>query len=324
MILRELPDARLVPLPENAAFRQAFYARWGRENAVVMGSCRRAEFEPWVQTLSVKRAWGGTEEYLLEGRRLAVDDGRTLVLNEGARYGARIASRAPVTSLAVFFRPGMAAEVAAAASRPVHAALDRGAAPDRTPLAFAEHLRPADDAVGALMTRLRDALRAGEDDDAWLEERLHDLLAAMLEAESGWRARAERLRDLSRSSRDELLARVDRAADCLLSRYAEPLTLDDLAAAATLSKYHLLRAFRLVHGTTPMAMLARQRAARAARLLADAAMSLDDVAACSGFGSRQTLFRQLRRHYGDGGRALRARQRGDVWFWPGDGGVIVT
>jgi AraC-like DNA-binding protein len=310
MILRELPDARLVPAPENAAFRQAFYARWGRENAVVLGARCRAEFAPWVQTLSVKRAWGGTEEYLLEGRRLAVDEGRTLVLNEGARYGARIASRAPVTSLAVFFRPGMAAEVAAAAAMGVHDALDRGVSPGRSPVAFAEHLRPADDRVGARLLHLRDAVRAGEDDEGWLEEQLLDLLAEMLRAERGWRARAERLRDLSRSSRDELLARVDRATDYLLSRHAEPLTLDDLAGEAALSKYHLLRAFRHVHGTTPMAMLARLRATHARALLADDTLSLDDVAACSGFGSRQTLFRQLRRHFGDGGRALRTRVSG--------------
>jgi len=33
----------------------------------------------------------------------------------------------------------------------------------------------------------------------------------------------------------------------------------------------------------------------------------EEIAEASGFGSRQTLFRQLRRHRGDGGRALRAR-----------------
>ena len=75
--------------------------------------------------------------------------------------------------------------------------------------------------------------------------------------------------------------------------------------AARLSKYHLVRAFHAVHGETPMALLARTRVRAARRLLADPALSLEDVAALSGFGSRQTLFRQLRRHCGDGGRGLR-------------------
>ncbi len=41
MILARLPD--LPPAPEtaaNAGFRQAFYRRWGRENAIVCGPAR--------------------------------------------------------------------------------------------------------------------------------------------------------------------------------------------------------------------------------------------------------------------------------------------
>jgi len=305
MILRDLPDARLARVPENTAFRAGFYARWGRENAVVLGTTTRAEFEPWTQTLSIKRAWGGEESYLLEGRRLAVDEARTLVLNEGARYGARIASLRPVTSLAVFFRPGMADEVAAAALEGWPRALAHGPGVGRRATGFAEHLRPSDDRVGARLLAIRDAVRGGEDDEDWLEEQCHELLGAMLAAELGWRARAGRLAELSRSSRDELLARVDRATDCLLTRHAERVTLDELAASAALSKFHLLRAFRAVHGVTPMSMLAAVRTRAAVRLLEDESQSLEEVAQASGFGSRQTLFRHLRRHCGAGGQALR-------------------
>lgn len=307
MILRELPDDRLAPRPGNEAFRAWFYARWGRENAVVTGTKVRAEFAPFTQALSVKRALGGTEEYLLPGRRLAVDERRTLVLGAGATYGARIAGDRPVTSFAVFFRPGLVEEVAAAARMSRVRALDQGDAPASRPVVFEESLRPADGCVAARLDALRVAIEAGEDDEAWLEERLQALAAALLGEERGWRARAERLSDLGRAPRIELLARVDRATDHLLTHRAEAVTLDDLAAASRLSKCHLLRAFRAVHGTTPMAMLARERTQLALRLLADPELSLEDVAARSGFGSRQTLFRQLRRHRGAGGSALRQR-----------------
>jgi AraC-like DNA-binding protein len=307
MILRELPRRLLPPSPPDSAFRRWFYERWGRENAVVLGLAREIEFPPFTQALSVKRAWGGREDYLLPARRLAVDDDHFLVLNDGAHYGARIASPMPVLSLGVFFRPGMAAGVAGAARRGLRGLLDDAADRPLPDTGFAEHLRPVDAALGARFDALRDAILAGEDDEQWLEERLQALLWALLDAEPGWRGRSLRLAGAGRAAHAELLVRVDRATDFILSCHAQPITLDDVAAAARLSKYHLVRVFREVHGLTPMTLVARARARTAERLLRDPSLTLDEVAARSGFGSRHTLFRQLRRHCGDGGRALRRR-----------------
>ena len=308
MIVNAFPDLPPRPLtPANAGFRRWFYERWGRENALVLGRATRIEFGPYTQALSVKRAWGGSEDYLFETRRLAVDGDHLLVLNEGAHYGARIASPTPVTSLAVFFRPGLAEELAGAAGQSAAALLERGHEPVHADVGFAEHLRPLDAAVESRLLVLRDAALAGEDDEQWLEEKLQGLLWALLRAEPGWRQRSLRLADQCRSAHGELLARVDRATDFIVSHQAGALTLDQIAAASRLSKYHLVRVFRQVHGLTPMAFLARLRARRAERLLADSRLTLDEVAELCGFGSRQTLFRQLRRHCGDGGRALRRR-----------------
>jgi len=42
-ILNKLPDLLPMPLtPENLFFRRTFYARWGKENAVVLGAASRA------------------------------------------------------------------------------------------------------------------------------------------------------------------------------------------------------------------------------------------------------------------------------------------
>lgn len=316
MILRELPDLAPRPLTAaNAGFRQWFAEHWGRENAIVMGLSRDVEFPPHTQTLSIKRAWGGEgEDYLLPGRRLRVDAGRCLILNQGGHYGARIRSSEPVLSFGVFFRPGMAEEIAHAARQTLPEALAAGGQDGRLSAGFAEHLRPAEGALNGELTTLRDAVLAGRGaalgdagDEAWLEERLQSLLWRMLEAEPGWRSRSDRLAALSQSQHAELLARLDRATDFMLSCHAEPLTLDEIAAVARLSKYHFVRCFRALQGCTPMAWLGRLRAEHAERLLRDAALSLDEVAARSGLGSRQTLFRQLKRLGGAGGQALRER-----------------
>ncbi|MBW8848769.1 MAG: helix-turn-helix transcriptional regulator [Burkholderiales bacterium] len=316
MILRELPDLAPRPLTAaNAGFRQWFAEHWGHENAVVMGWSRDVEFPPHTQTLSIKRAWGGDgEDYLLPARRLCVDADHCLILNQGGHYGARIRSAEPVLSFGVFFRADMAAELAHAARQSWPEALAADGESGRLASGFAEHLRPADEALGTELTALRDAVLAGRgevladaDDEAWLEERLQSLLWRMLAAEPGWRGRSQRLAALSRGQHAELLARIDRATDFMLSCHAEALTLDDIAAVARLSKYHFVRCFRALHGCTPMAWLARLRTQRALRLLRDAALTLDEVATRSGLGSRQTLFRQLKRAGGAGGQALRER-----------------
>ncbi len=312
MILRELPDLAPRPLTAaNAGFRQWFAERWGRENAVVMGLSRDVEFPPHTQTLSIKRAWGGEgEDYLLPGRRLRVDARHCLILNQGGHYGARIRSEAPVLSMGIFFRPDMATELAHAARQTLPEALAADGEGGRHALDFAEHLRPADGALEAELAALRDAVLADAHDEAWLEERMQSLLWRMLEAEPGWRSRSGRLAALSRGQHAELLARLDRATDLMLSCHGQPLTLDDIAAEARLSKYHFVRCFRALRGCTPMAWLTRQRTAHALRLLQDATLSLDEVAARSGLGSRQTLFRQLKRRGGAGGQALRERVSG--------------
>ncbi len=308
MILRQVPDLPPRPLTRaNAPFREWFYERWGRENAVIVYRANQVEFPPYTQALSIKRAWGGTEDYLVGARRLAVGDSHGLILNEGAHYGARIRSATPVISLAVFFRPGMAEEVAHAAAQQPAQALDSGHGAGRAACGFAEHLRVVDPHVETQLALLLGGVLAGQTDDAWLEEQLQDLLWAMLRAEPGWRARGLRLQGTSRSAHAELLERVDRATDHILSHFALPLTLDDIAAAAALSKYHLVRVFREVHGVTPFDLLTRTRTQAAQRLLQDTSLPLDAVLAHSGFGSRQTLFRQLRRHFGAGGRELRRR-----------------
>ena len=229
MILRDQPDLPPRPLtPANAEFRRHFYARWGHENVVFLLRTRQAEFPPYTQALSIKRAWGGSEDYVLAARRLRVGERHGLILNDGAHYGAHIASPTPVTSLGVLFRPGMAQECAGALGQSAAQALDREREPARAECGFAEHLRPLESRIDAQLTAIRDAVLAGRvddqgQDDDWLEEQLHALLTAMLAAEPGWRARSQRLAGQSRSAHAELLRRVDGATDFILSCYTQPL-----------------------------------------------------------------------------------------------------
>lgn len=307
LILREMPDIAPRPLTAaNAAFRTEFYRRWGTENAIVCGASTYAEFAPFRQTLSIKSARGGSEQYMVGSRRVAVDDDAWLVLNDGQIYSSLLAGSRPVYSFCVFFRPALAGEVYATLRMSPARSLDGNDAPVRQ-FEFAENLRPHDDVMTPALRRLEHLVADGLDDADELEEEMQQLAWALLLTHDRRLRRAASLPAMRVATRAELLRRVDRAADYLLCTYTAPFDLDRLADAAHLSKFHLARLFRAVHGVPPYAFLQRKRAVTARRLLTTTEMAAERVAEAVGFGSRATMFRQLRLQFGRGARALRAR-----------------
>lgn len=152
-------------------------------------------------------------------------------------------------------------------------------------------------------------MRDGIDDADAIEEALQSLLQKMIGADHRLRAVERSIASAKPSTREELLKRVNWAADFICSHHAAPITLDEIATAATLSKFHLVRLFRQVHGVSPHRFLVNKRLAAASRLLNRTDLDLGEVARLAGFGTRWSLFRQLRRQTGEGGTALRKAAR---------------
>lgn len=313
MILTSLPD--LPPRPEtvaNAAFRRRFYERWGRENAVVCGPACEVEFARHVQTLSIKMAWGGCsagERYLLPRRDVLVDDDSYLVLDEGRAYGSVVRARRPVHSFAVFFRPGMAAEVAGQRRQSTAQALD--AVPLATPVAFRPHLRRHDGSVSPRLHALWLAVRQGERDEDWLEQSLFKLLDALLDAEHAIDAN-QAPSPTRTASRRELERRLRLAADFIDSHATECIDLARMAEVACLSKYHFVRGFGRLFGCTPHDWLTRKRAGIARRLIAQGESDTERIAQASGMGSRWALRRALARWPEAGGLVRCGPTAGDA------------
>jgi len=91
----------------------------------------------------------------------------------------------------------------------------------------------------------------------------------------------------------------------------EPIDLDGAANEAGLSPCHFLRLFAEVLGVTPHQYLIRSRLRRAARLLADEAHSISDIAFDVGFGDLSNFVRTFRRAAGVSPRRFRQAARGD-------------
>ena len=77
-----------------------------------------------------------------------------------------------------------------------------------------------------------------------------------------------------------------------------PLDLADGAAKADVSAFHFLRLFAKVLGVTPNQYLVRSRLRHAARLLADPARRITDIALDVGFGDLSNFVRTFRRAAG--------------------------
>jgi len=291
MILTAMPDLPPRPLTAaNAPFRRSFYERWGRENALVCGRAAQVEYDVHPQLLSIKAAWGGRERYLLREREVVVDDDHWLLLGDGRCYGSMVRSPRPMTSFAVFFRPGLHAEVRAARAQPLDAALQTPD-PRRRAGELREHLRPHGGAISRQLLALRDTALAGALCEEMLEEQLTLLLDALLQGNAVPAATGPR-----RAAREELARRLHLAADFIDSSHAEPITLDTMARVACLSRYHFVRHFRACFGITPYAFLLRKRARAALRLLAAGEHDRERIALQCGFGSRFALARALARY----------------------------
>jgi AraC-like DNA-binding protein len=294
-ILREMPDFELLkPKPENATYRAWFYSRWGRENCIVRGTGRNAEYTQFRQRLSIKVARGGRERYYIDGRTIAVDDDSFLILNDNRCYGSRFESDIDLESYSIFFRPGMAEEVTGALATPVERAIDEGGAAPRA-VEFTETLHPHDSLVSPMLRYIRHGVLAGVDDGDWYEEQLQFLLARMLAHQRRVADRVGSLPLLRSATRHEIQRRLSLAVDLVHASYDRDIGLAQMAEAACLSKFHFLRLFTELHGLTPHAYLQRKRSMAAQRLLEEGSHTGAQVARRVGFRSRSTMARQMKR-----------------------------
>ena len=270
---------RIGPAMHDAAPDDELTAKWGRENCILWGRARHADFGPCTHTLSIRAAWGGVEHCHVDGRTVGVDDDNFLILNHGHIYATSIRSEQPVESLAICFSPRLVEQI--------HF--------EGRSSQFLEHLRPHDAVVSPVLHSIRQALARGCKDEAWYDEQLTILLARMHAHQEQLLERVDQLALIRAATRREVFRRVARATDLLHSNYANGIDLTALAATANMSKYHFLRLFKLVHGLTPHTYLQRKRIGVAVRLLESTSLTVREVAVNVGFADDSTLVRQMRR-----------------------------
>jgi AraC family transcriptional regulator len=291
MLIRS-PTDLAAPDPE---FQNALKAHWGRDNCIVWGQARHADFGPFTHPLSIRAVWSGVEYCHVDGRTLGVDCDNFLILNHGRIYSTSIRSAQPVESLAICFRSELVESIHGAAAASAEEALERGDTFEARSSDFFEHLQPHEATISPMLRLIREHLLRGFDEQAWYDEQLVDLLARMRSHREQLLARVDGLALMRATTRREVYRRIARATDLLHTNYAQGVDLDTLAKVAALSKYHCLRLFKLVHGVTPHTYLQRKRIGAAVRLLESTRLTVREVASSVGFADDSTLARQMRR-----------------------------
>jgi AraC family transcriptional regulator len=271
------------------------------QSAILACRCRPSTAGPSDSRLCIKLMRRGAEEHRLQQRRVTLDEDGYLILNGCAPCSSVYRGEGGAWPFVVFFGGGLLQQ-ALCEQLPEP---EDGPAPG--PFTFLEHLRPHGDGVSQRLRRLARHVESGEDDPLWFDEQVTALLDEALRRERELQQAAQRIASVKPETRRVLLRRVLLAGDFIWSHYEQAITLDEIAGAARLSRFHLLRMFRQVHGVTPHAYLLAKRLQVAERLLARTQLDLSEIAARSGFGTRWSLFRHLRRLRGAGGDALRHR-----------------
>ena len=291
-------QVRIHPSPRGLVARPIAPSANLDESAVISVRACHHEAQFNRHLLSVRWVRGGREHVTLDGRTVVLDDDTYLFVNHGRTYDARFDSATPMQSFAVYFRRGLADEILASVEERIE-----------HPAQFAEHLHTHDSLVSPVLRFMERHLDLGITEPSWYEEQLVFLLERMFRKEADNARREAAIGAARRATRRESMRRVSLATDYIHCCYERPIMLADLAAAAALSPHHLLRLFKLVHGSTPREFLQAKRTRVAARLIAGTELTLEEIAHRVGFEDRSTLGRQLRRLFGMNPRQMRREQR---------------
>jgi AraC-like DNA-binding protein len=109
---------------------------------------------------------------------------------------------------------------------------------------------------------------------------------------------------------------VEQVKNFLLEHHAGELTLEEIAQHVRLSAEHLARTFRKETGQTVFGYIEHLRVEQARAQLAGSSLTVNEVAAVTGFGTASQLCRTFKRVTGETPLAYRLKRAREAEFSP--------
>ena len=257
-------------------------------NALLRARSRTHFVKDFAGPLSIKSVTEGMVAWKCAGRERMVDRDSFLVLNLGEPYSMEIDSRAPVSTLCVFFQDGFVESV--------HASMaGNGLEGEGEPLPFLGGLHTCD---ARILPRMHAIANSGSAGRLWLAEQYLLLARDLLMLNAEMRQRAARMPAHRPATRAELFRRVRRGQEYLHASACSDPDLAEIARQACLSPYHFHRAFTLAFGQTPHQYRNRLRLERARRMLQSGGMTVTEICGSVGFESASSFCLLFRRTFG--------------------------
>jgi len=283
---------------------QLHFSRFGTTNIVFNAVSRAAHCDNHVGCLSIKTVRSGEEWYGINGRQVAVRPGNFLILNDGQEYSCRI-ENGSVKTVSVFFKKEFASGVFRDEMNCEEDLLDDPFRTDEGSPEFIQTLRDADANVQAQLSLLIQALETEGDEADRVDEFLIPLLGHLIRVHRQDVAASKKIHGLRTSTKKEIYKRVCVARDVLNSNYSDMIGLSAVGAASSLSVPQLVRQFKNAFGITPHRYLINVRLQRAAGLLQQTDIPVNEIAWRCGFENASAFSRAFRAAYGHNATSLR-------------------
>lgn len=279
------------------------FRKWNRQfrenNVILNGQYSSLEYPLHWTGLSLKSAFGGTEQYETSRVKYNVNDKNFLILNEGAMYSSRIESESKVESFTINFKPDFADEVIKAVTSDNADLLDNPSKDTAGSYRFFEKLYSHDEKSLSLFANIKMLI---DSPGCGYSNRINELLGMLLEnmclLNNSSLNSASEISSEKHSTRLEIFKRLTFARDYMYSNYHENLNNDILAGIACLSPYHFLRLFKQVYKLTPHQYLTKIRLEAAKELLINSDETVSGICQSVGFESTSSFCQLFRKNTG--------------------------
>jgi AraC-like DNA-binding protein len=279
-IIRKFPDIR-DPKFSFKEWDKQFYTH----NTIINDSYRSIYFPEHWTTLSLKCAFGGTEYYIIDRMKYAVNDSSYLVVNQDTVYESLIDSESPVESFTMNFTSDFADDVYYSISSKDQTLLDFPELRDKVPVSFIEKLFPYNPGFLAYLENLRNLIRFHHEDHSMLNETFHFILEFLFYQQIETLKQIRLIDEKKYSTRIELFKRLNQAKDYMYSNYRHNIELNELGRVSCLSPHYLLRKFKKHFGITPHQFLTSRRMEAAKEMLLKTNKSITEICEAAGFES---------------------------------------